>query len=132
MTVAAGGSILGGSYDVGRGNMSLVAGANVGPTPARTVITAGLSPIIGLGDASLAVTARGNVQVSDILNPTLLNQGAYQPATNQAVYFSTYSDNSSASLTAVGGNVIAQRRFHRRRPARCQQLISGSEHRDAE
>jgi filamentous hemagglutinin len=106
LTVSAGGSILGGSYDVGRGNISLVAGANVGPTAATDGITGGLSPIIGLGDASLAITARGNVQVSDILNPTLLDQGLYEPVQAQVVYFSTYSAASSASLTAVGGNVI--------------------------
>ena len=105
LTVSAGGSILGGGYDVGRGNVNLLAGADVGPTPLTDGVTGGLSPIIGLGDASLAITARGNVQVSDILNPTLLNQGAYQPAQTQVVYFSTYGDGSSASLTAIGGNV---------------------------
>ena len=106
LTVAAGGSILGGSYDVGRGRMKLVAGVDIGPTPAVSGGAPGLSPIIGLGDASLAATARGNVQVSDILNPTLLNQGAYQPAQSQVVYFSTYGADSSANLTAIGGNVV--------------------------
>jgi filamentous hemagglutinin family protein len=100
LTVTAGGSILGGSYDVGRGNATLVAGVDVGPSAA-----AGLSPLIGLGDASLAITARGNVQVSDIVNPTLLNQGVYQPAAGK-VYFSTYGADSSASLTAIGGNLV--------------------------
>ena len=106
LSVSAGGSIFGGSYDVGRGSVSLVAGADVGPTAATDGITGGLSPIIGLGDASLAITARGNVQVSDILNPTLLNQGFYEPGLTPTVYFSTYGDASSASLTAIGGNVI--------------------------
>jgi filamentous hemagglutinin len=105
LTVTAGGSILGGSYDVGRGQLSLVAGADVGPTPAAlNGGTPVASPIIGLGDASLAVTARGNVQVADILNPTLLAQGIYQ-TTAAPVYFSTYGADSSATLTAVGGSV---------------------------
>jgi filamentous hemagglutinin family protein len=104
LTVAAGGSILGGSYDVGRGSLSMTAGTDIGPTTSGG--TAGLSPIIGLGDGSLVLTARGNVQISDIVNPTLLNQGAYQPHTLSAVYFSTYGADSSASLTAVGGNVL--------------------------
>ncbi len=61
LIVAAGGSILGGSYDVGRGQLSLIAGADVGPTPATlNGGTAGAAPVVGLGDASLAVTARGN------------------------------------------------------------------------
>lgn len=106
LTVTAGGSILGGSYEVGRGNLSLTAGADVGPTPPTAGVTGGLSPLIGLGNANLSITARGNVQVSDIVDPSLLNQGAYQPAQTQVVYFSTYGTASSASLTAVGGNVI--------------------------
>jgi hypothetical protein len=106
LTVAAGGSILGGSYDVGRGQLSLVAGADVGPSPgALNGGTAGPSPIIGLGDASLTVTARGNVQVADILNPTLLAPGIYQPVTPAPVYFSTYGADSSATLTSVGGSL---------------------------
>ena len=106
LTVAAGGSILGGSYDVGRGSADLRAGVDVGAIPANAGGTAGLSPIIGLGDASLTVTARGNVQLSDILNPTILNRGAYQGASGQVTYFATYGANSSAALTAVGGNVV--------------------------
>ncbi len=106
LIVAAGGSILGGSYDVGRGQLSLIAGADVGPTPATlNGGTAGAAPIIGLGDASLAVTARGNVQVAEIFNPTLLAQGIFQPVTPAPVYFSTYGADSSANLTAVGGSV---------------------------
>ncbi len=106
LTVVAGGSILGGSYDVGRGYVNLVAGADIGPAPATNGGAPGLSPIIGLGDASLVATARGNVQVSDLLNPTLLNQGIYQPTQSQVVFFSTYGADSSASLTAIGGNVV--------------------------
>lgn len=107
LTVDARGSILGGSYDVGRGSVALLAGNDVGAVPASGIGgPLGLSPIIGLGDASLTVTARGNVQLSDILNPTILNRGAYQGASGQVTYFSTYGAGSLATLTAVGGNLV--------------------------
>lgn len=105
LTVSAGGSILGGSYYVGAGGMTLAAGNSVGPDAA----TGTVSPLIGLGEASVSVTARGNVQVSDIVSPTLLSSGASevpsQPPSSSLDYFSTYGSASSASLTSIGGNV---------------------------
>ena len=105
LTVAAGGSILEGSYFVGRGSASLQAGNDVGSLDPSLGGT-GIAPIIGLGDATVAVAARGNLEVAEILNPTLLNRGRFQGAGGQLVYFSTYGANSSASLTSVGGNVV--------------------------
>jgi hypothetical protein len=105
LSVIAGGSIYAGSYYVGRGSATLQAGNDVGAIDPSLGGT-GLSPIIGLGDASLGVTARGNVNLSEILNPSLLNRGLYQGAGSATVYFSTYGSNSSVSLTAVGGNVV--------------------------
>jgi filamentous hemagglutinin family protein len=104
LTVAAGGSILGGSYYVGRGSATFLAGADVGAVDISAGGT-GLAPIVGLGDATLNVTARGNLALAEILNPTLLNRGAYQGAGSAPVYFSTYGPTSSASLTAIGGTL---------------------------
>jgi filamentous hemagglutinin len=101
LSVVAGGSILGGSYYVGRGSANLQAGGDVAASSAT-----GLAPIIGLGDAGVAVTARGDVALSEILNPTLLNRGSLQGAGGAIVYFSTYGATSSVSLTSVGGNVV--------------------------
>jgi hypothetical protein len=104
LSVAAGGSILGGSYYVGRGSATLQAGGDVAASTST-----GLAPIIGLGDASVAVTARGDVAVSEILNPSLLNIGSLQgvnSVNNVVPYFSTYGSASSADLTSIGGNVV--------------------------
>ena len=105
LNVTAGGSILAGSYYVGRGSANLQAGIDVGAI-AATAGGNGLAPIIGLGDATVAVTARGDLELADILNPTLLNRGSFQGTGSGAVYFSTYGATSSVNLTAVGGNVV--------------------------
>lgn len=117
LTITAGGSILAGSYYAGRGSAHLQAGyvgpgsnnpqagADVGAI-ATSAGGTGLAPIIGLGDASLAVTARGNLALAEIVNPTLLNRGLLQGPAGGVVYFSTYGAASSASLTSVGGNVV--------------------------
>jgi filamentous hemagglutinin family protein len=105
LEVMAGGSILGGSYFVGRGLANLQAGAEVGAVETSAGGTA-LAPIIGLGDAALTVTARGDLALAEILNPTLLNKGQYQGAGSATAYFSTYGANSSVTLSSIGGNVV--------------------------
>ena len=105
LSVAAGGSILGGSYYVGRGSAILQAGGDVGAIAASAGGT-GLAPIIGLGDASVTVTARGNVELADVLNPSLLNVGSLQGSASAPVYFSTYGASSAVNLQAIGGTVV--------------------------
>jgi filamentous hemagglutinin family protein len=105
LNVNAGGSILGGSFYVGRGSAILQAGADIGAIPVSEGGT-GVAPIIGLGDATVAITARGDVALAEILNPSLLNRGALQGSGGSDVYFSTYGADSSVSLTAIGGDVV--------------------------
>ncbi len=101
LNVSAGGSIFGGTYYVGRGSLALSAGDNVAQSPSTA-----LAPVIGLGDATVDVSARGNTQVSSVLNPTLLNQGALQGNGTSIAYFSTYGADSAVNLVAAGGNVV--------------------------
>ena len=108
LKVSAGGSILGGSYYVGLGSATLSAGEAIGlgtqvdPSGNLTPV----SPLIGLGDASIAVTARGDLQVSGIVNPTLLISGTSDTANGLSEgFFSTFGSASSASLVSVGGNI---------------------------
>ncbi len=102
LTVEAGGSILGGSYYVGQGSLSLLAGNDVGGV-ADGAGNVGLAPLLGLGASSASVMARGSVQLSGIVNPTLLPTGNAQGPI--ASYYSTYSPDASVSLMAVGGDV---------------------------
>ncbi|MDE2306032.1 MAG: filamentous hemagglutinin family protein [Gammaproteobacteria bacterium] len=100
LVVTAGGSILGGSFYAGLGSISLDAGNDVGAAPGG-----GNAPLVGLGNASLSVTARDSVAIADVLNPTLLNLGAYQSPAVPTSFFSTYGADSSVDLTAIGGTV---------------------------
>ncbi|HUJ53794.1 MAG TPA: filamentous hemagglutinin family protein, partial [Steroidobacteraceae bacterium] len=102
LTVQAGGSILGGSYYVGLGSLDLEAGGEVGGV-ALSPGQQGLAPLLGLGATTASVTARGGVQLSGIVNPSLLPSGSSQGAVPS--YFSTYSPTASATLLAIGGDV---------------------------
>lgn len=102
LDVNAGGSILGGSYYVGLGSAALHAGVDIGvaaPLNGETTV----SPLIGLGDASFSALAGRNLQLSGIVNPTLLNTAASQGAL--LPYYSTYGNNSAVNLVAVGGDL---------------------------
>ena len=105
INVLAGGSILGGSYYVGRGSANLQAGADVGAGSAAAGGT-GLAPVIGMGDATVTVTARGNLALAEVLDPSLLSRGALQGFGGHSVNFSTYGAASSVNITAIGGDVL--------------------------
>jgi filamentous hemagglutinin family protein len=105
LSVEAAGDILGGSYYVGRGDAQLLAGGNVGAA-ANPLAQGTLFPTLALGAASMTVSARGNVGIETIVNPTLLPQGRSQgiATANQAV-FSTYAPDSAVTLESIGGDV---------------------------
>lgn len=105
VSVAAGGSIVGGSYYVGRGTGHLVAGNDIGGATNPDGTVADLAPLLGVGDAQFTVQARGNLALSGIVNPTLLPQGVSQGAGSTRSYFSTYAPDSVANLIAIGGNI---------------------------
>lgn len=106
LTVDAGGSILGGSYYTGLGTLALNAGGDVGPAAALAGSTTfELAPLLGLGTAFATVTARGNIQLAGIVNPSLLDSGSAESATPVPAWFSTYGASSSVNLLAVGGDV---------------------------
>ena len=100
LTVNAGGSIDGGSFYAGLGSIDLTAGNRIG----ASALT-GNGSLIGLGNASLTAVARDSVAIADVLNPTLLNLGAYQTPAVGDTFFSTYGTNSAVNLTAIGGAV---------------------------
>ena len=102
LSVEAGGSILGGSYYAGLGNLSLQAGGDIAGVP-EGAGQQGLAPLLGLGATTASVTARGGVQLSGIVNPSLLPTGQSQGPVQS--YFSTYGPTASATLMAIGGDV---------------------------
>jgi hypothetical protein len=108
LSVTAGGSIIGGSYYVGRGTGSIEAANYVGAALNPDGTDNGLAPLLGLGDAQFTVQSRGNLELSAIVNPTLLQQGVSQGAAGAQFnsYFSTYAPDSSVNLVATGGNIV--------------------------
>jgi len=74
-----------------------------GPTPATLKRGTAGRRHHRLGDA-IRVTARGNVQVAEIFNPTLLAQGIFNRSPPLPLFLDLWRD-SSANLTAVGGSV---------------------------
>ena len=101
LTVDAGGSIQGGSYYVGFGSLALTAGGSVGASSNTQ-----LEPLIGLGEASASITARGDLALAGVVTPTLLNIGIAQTQAGFVQYdFSDYTSASFADLVSIGGNV---------------------------
>ncbi len=99
--VVAGNDILGGSYYAGRGAVRLDAGGDIG----RSTRT-GLGAVIALGDASAALTARNNLVLQAVVNPTLLPQSSTQGATDSGLsVFNSYGDDSRVSATAMAGDL---------------------------
>ena len=116
LTVQAGGSINGGSFYVQNGLGTINAGGSIaGGSLQSNGIT--VNPVFALGNAQLNVTARDNLNIGAIYNPTLAAQSMYNIALTSNVppsiakhpqlgNFTTYSDSSAVSFTAVSGNVL--------------------------
>ncbi|MHB8621744.1 MAG: filamentous hemagglutinin family protein [Sulfuricaulis sp.] len=105
LQVTAGGDIASGIFYTGRGNMTVRAGGSL--TSDRTDSRLGhpVYTILGLGDGRADVTARADLALETVVNPTLVAQGlAPGQGVNPSV-FSTYSPNSAVYLSAIGGNI---------------------------
>ncbi|WP_165189909.1 filamentous haemagglutinin family protein [Caulobacter soli] len=104
LLVEAGGDILGGSYFVAKGTGRIDAGGGVGPSftykPVTTLgVTGPVSTILGVQDAQVQVTARGDLDIGRVQNPGDV----------RGLLFSTsltpYTTASSLRLTSVTGDI---------------------------
>lgn len=109
LNVLAEGNIAGGSFYVGRGTGSLVAGGDVTTARFSQTVEFDAYPVLALGDGQWNVTARGSAGIETIVNPTLLPQGLTQtgagPGEANGSFFSTYTDASAVNIRAVAGDV---------------------------
>ena len=107
LNISAQGDIAGGTYYVGRGEANISTEGVFGDTEAVGDSLAG-------GDTQFTITARQGATVGNIFNPTLLPRGPVQDSQALLVGgfpnfdsgFSTYSGNSSVSLTTLSGDAI--------------------------
>ncbi len=61
---------------------------------------------LAVGDAQVSVTARGNVDVGAVYNPTLTYHAGFAGSGGtSSTIFSTYTDNSAVSFNSVAGSV---------------------------
>ena len=146
LSVRAGQDILGGQFFVqkGRGQLRAARDVAAGSVKALDVLApeqrdadgnlvdvyTAMKPVLALGDAQMAVTAGGSLQLESVYNPTLTRQSRNNVAGNpdpdsplllfgnrsssaldaksqfaQFSAFSTYGKNSAVALTAVSGNL---------------------------
>lgn len=104
LQVAAGGDIASGIFYTGRGDMTVRAGDSL--TSDRTdPYGKPVDTILGLGDGRADVTARADLKLETVVNPTLVQQDPAQNGFNSTSVFSTYSPDSAVYLSAVGGDV---------------------------
>jgi filamentous hemagglutinin len=106
LDVRAGGSIYGGTF-LGMGSGVQVSAGGGLYTGANKGDAVGLNPIFALTGDSLSLTARLDVNIETIVNPTLLPRSLLQPVRELTIpeFYSTYTDASSANVVSLGGDI---------------------------
>jgi hypothetical protein len=98
LRVAAGRDLLGGTYSIWEGDGSLAAGRSVGLGTTADLSELGVTLAAGAG--TLSVSARKDLDVGAIVNPTVI------PSVNpSSVYFYTWQPGDALDLTSVGGRL---------------------------
>ena len=94
-------SIFGGEFFVGRGTATINTGGGI-----RRADN-GLGAVLALAAGSVNLTARQEVVIASVLNPTVLKQSNVLPmAAGGDSLFLSYQDDSAVNLTATSGNVV--------------------------
>jgi hypothetical protein len=99
LSIRALGDITGGTAFIGRGAAEVMAGGSVGVSAATA-----FAPVLAAGDSTIQVSARRNLEVETILNPTLLPISRRLGVVPSS-YFSNYTSTSAVDLVAAGGNL---------------------------
>jgi hypothetical protein len=106
LIVRAAGDIEGGLFLVDRGMGRIETGGAVSSGLARA--TQAVGTVLALGDASASVTARLDLNLESVINPSLVQQVeanfAGAGGSNRESYFVSYSSDSSANLLSITGD----------------------------
>ena len=109
LDVDVSGNIRSGSFLLGRGRAQLLAGGDIARSDSAPIAT-----VLQLGDGQFELFAGGKLQLESVFNPTMTpvspSQSVEAFGSASSVYFSTYSDRSAVSLTALGGDVVMENR----------------------
>ena len=102
LTINAGNNLIGGEYFVAKGSANLNADGSVLGSGESN-----LGALVQLGDANFNISARQNVVVGSVFNPTVLKQTVLPNRSGDSRFF-TYGENSGVSLSATAGNITLQ------------------------
>ncbi|MGY1488793.1 filamentous hemagglutinin family protein [Methylobacillus pratensis] len=110
LSVSSGGNILNGMYFVGKGQMDIQAGGEIGRTFNAQGNAVTLGTTLALQDATANVAALGNVYIESVYNPTLFAQTTTNAQstlnqTGRSAFFNTYSDRAAIDVASLGGGV---------------------------
>lgn len=103
--VRAGGDIRGGTYFVGRGEGRLVAGGAVAAGAPITSQIGSLAPVLAVMDGQWTVSARGDISLAGVFNPTLFSTNQSLISSNISALYSTYSEDASVGVSSTAGDV---------------------------
>lgn len=99
LSVSAGDDISGGLFYVEKGQATLSSGGSIqGGSQYKT------GPVLSIGDTSLNLVARSNLDIGSLFNMSLLRERN----TTNPVIFSTYTDSSSVNVASLGGGIHFQ------------------------
>lgn len=103
--VRAGGDIRGGTYFVGRGEGRLAAGGAIAAGAPITSQIGSLAPVLAVMDGQWSVSARGDISLAGVFNPTLFSTNQSLISSNISALYSTYSDDASVGVSSTAGDV---------------------------
>jgi filamentous hemagglutinin family protein len=111
LAIDAGGDLRGGVFHVDRGDAEITAGGEIG----RSLLTAGLAPVLGVGDAGFTLRARTGATLETAFNPTVAEPDPTQGLQDylffpQTSYFFTYGENSAVRLSTTAGDATLRAR----------------------
>jgi len=103
LTINASNNIVGGEYFVALGTANVNAGGSVLGSGESN-----LGALVQLGDANYNISARQNIVIGSVFNPTVLKQNVLLPNRIGESRFFTYGENSGVSLSSIAGNISLQ------------------------
>ena len=109
LKIAAGGDIGGGVYYVGRGTADLSAGGNIRAGTDWNSLGAPLHTTLALGDGTMNLTARQDLAIETVFNPTILPPSPSEGAWVNSGWlndFLTYSPSSAVNLQSITGDAV--------------------------
>src|SRR6202011_5996654 len=110
LSVAAAGNITTGQFFVADGIGTLNAGRSFATSPGTMPTNNGPPPMVGslfaLEDAQISLWAQGDINIAEVVNPTVLAQTLFGNNKLSSLDFYTYGPDSALNVQSTSGNVV--------------------------